>query len=193
MKMKKKLYFPCVVLRPILISIPLALLLAAAIALNNAVDTLLKLYPLIIFSILAIIFTFVYFFRVVSLSKEEIKVIGPFSSKDCSIINEGKTLIITRRRGNRISIDLFGNNGVNADLDWLKNEQTVRDIYLFKSKVVGGTSSIIRILRYLGIDEADASEIAASDEYAKEYADYTVSVSSLEEMKEIRIKFTNTL
>ncbi len=193
MKMKKKLYFPCVVLRPILISIPLALLLAAAIALNNAVDTLLKLYPLIIFSILAMIFTFVYFFRVVSLSKEEIKVIGPFSSKDCSIINEGKTLIITRRRGNRISIDLFGNNGVNADLDWLKNEQTVRDIYLFKSKVVGGTNSIIRILRYLGIDEADASEIAASDEYAKEYADYTVSVSSPEEMKEIRIKFTNTL
>ena len=191
--MKKKLYFPCVVLRPILISIPLALLLAAAIALNNAVDTLLKLYPLIIFSILAIIFTFVYFFRVVSLSKEEIKVIGPFSSKDCSIINEGKTLIITRRRGNRISIDLFGNNGVNADLDWLKNEQTVRDIYLFKSKVVGGTNSIIRILRYLGIDETDAAEIAASDEYAKEYADYTVSVSSPEEMKEIKIKFTNTL
>jgi len=191
--MKKKLYFPCVVLRPILISIPLALLLAAAIALNNAVDTLLKLYPLIIFSILAIIFTFVYFFRVVSLSKEEIKIIGPFSSKDCSIINEGKTLIITRRRGNRISIDLFGNNGVNADLDWLKNEQTVRDIYLFKSKVVGGTSSIIRILRYLGIDETDAAEIAASDEYSKEYADYTVSVSSPEEMKEIRIKFTNTL
>ena len=191
--MKKKLYFPCVVLRPILISIPLALLLAAAIALNNAVDTLLKLYPLIIFSILAIIFTFVYFFRVVSLSKEEIKVIGPFSSKDCSIINEGKTLIITRRRGNRISIDLFGNNGVNADLDWLKNEQTVRDIYLFKSKVVGGTNSIIRILRYLGINETDAAEIAASDEYAKEYADYTVSVSSPEEMKEIKIKFTNTL
>ena len=191
--MKKKLYFPCVVLRPILISTPLALLLAAAIALNNAVDTLLKLYPLIIFSILAIIFTFVYFFRVVSLSKEEIKIIGPFSSKDCSIINEGKTLIITRRHGNRISIDLFGNNGVNADLDWLKNEQTVRDIYLFKSKVVGGTNSIIRILRYLGIDKTDAAEIAASDEYAKEYADYTVSVSSPEEMKEIKIKFTNTL
>lgn len=191
--MKKKLYFPCVILRPILVSIPLALLLAAAITLNTAVDTLLKLYPLIVFSALAIVFTFVYFFRVITLSKEEIKVIGPFSSKDSSIINEGKTLIITKRSGHRISIDLFGNNGVNAELDWLKNEQVVHDIYLFKSNVIGGTGAILNILLYFGIDKSDAKNIVSSSECSKEYADYTVSVSSPDGIQEIRIKFTNTL
>jgi hypothetical protein len=102
-------------------------------------------------------------------------------------------LIITKRRGHRISIDLFGNNGVNAELDWLKNEQTVHDIYLFKSNVIGGTGAILNILLYFGIDESDAKNIVSSSECSKEYADYTVSVSSPDEIQEIRIKFTNTL
>ena len=119
--------------------------------------------------------------------------IGPFSSKDSSVINEGKTLIITRRSVGRISIDLFGNNGVNADLDWLKNVQTIRDIYLFKSNVVGGTNAIKRILLFFGISAKDAEAFLSSKEAYKEYPDYTVSVSCPEDKREIRIKFTNTI
>ena len=102
-------------------------------------------------------------------------------------------MIITKRRGHRISIDLFGNNGVNADLDWLKNEQAVHDIYLFKSNVVGGAGEITSILLYFGIDKTDANDIVSSPECSKKYADYTVSVSSPDGIQEIRIKFTNTL
>ena len=92
--MKKCLYFPRTILRPILVSIPPAIVLASAIILNDSVKTPEKLFPLMIFSGLAIAFSFVFFFRVVKLTKEEIKMIGPFSSKDSSVINEGKTLII---------------------------------------------------------------------------------------------------
>ena len=191
--MKKSLYFTRTVLRPILVSIPPAIVLASAIILNDSVKASGKLFPLMIFAGLAIAFSFVFFFRVVKLTKEEIKMIGPFSSKDNSVINEGKTLIITRRSVGRISIDLFGNNGVNADLDWLKNVQTVRDIYLFKSNVVGGANAIKRILLFFGISAEDAEAFLSSKEAYKEYPDYTVSVSCPEDEGEIRIKFTNTI
>ena len=191
--MKKSLYFPRTILRPIFISIPAIIVLIASIVLNHLVNSPVRLYPLMIFSGLTVAFTFVYFFRVVVLTTEEIKMIGPFSSKDSSIINEGKTLIITRRSVGRISIDLYGNNGVNADLDWLRNERTIRDIYLFKSKVVGGTNAVKRILLFFGISEIDANELLSTNEAYKEYPEYTVSVSSVEGKQEIRIRFTITI
>ena len=191
--MKKCLYFPRTILRPIFISIPPAIILIASIILNDWVKSPGGLIPLIIFSGLIIAFTFVFFFRVVTLSTDEIKMIGPFSSKDSSVINEGKTLIITRRSAGRISIDLYGNNGVNADLDWLRDVRTVRDIYLFKSNVVGGVGAIKRILLFFGISEEDAETLISSKDIYKEYPDYTVSISCVEDAQEIRIKFTNTI
>ena len=191
--MKKCLYFPRTILRPIIISIPPAIVLIASIIMNGFVKSPGGLYPLIISSGLVIAFTFVFFFRVVTLSTDEIKMIGPFSSKDSSVINEGKTLIITRRSFGRISIDLYGNNGVNADLDWLRDVRTVRDIYLFKSNVVGGTSAIRRTLLFFGISPEDAEMLISSKETHKEFPDYTVSVSCSEGSQEIRIKFTNTI
>ena len=119
--------------------------------------------------------------------------IGPFSSKDSSVINEGKTLIITRRSAGRISLDLYGNNGVNADLDWLRDVHTIRDIYLFKSNVVGGAGAIKSILLFFGISKEDADSLVSAREAYKEYPDYTVSVSSPDEKQELRIKFTNTI
>ena len=109
------------------------------------------------------------------------------------MINEGKTLIITRRSSGRISIDLYGNNGVNADLDWLRDVRTVRDIYLFKSNVVGGVGTIQRILLFFGISDEDAEMLISSKDTYKEFPDYTVSVSCPEGNQEIRIKFTNTI
>ena len=109
------------------------------------------------------------------------------------MINEGKTLIITRRSVGRISIDLYGNNGVNADLDWLRDVRTVRDIYLFKSNVVGGAGAIKRILLFFGISEEDTEMIVSSRNIYNEFPDYTVSVSSPDDAQEIRIKFTNTI
>ena len=191
--MKKHLYFPRTVLRPILISIPPAIALIASIILNDLVKAPGGLYPLIVFSSLLILFTFVFFFRAVLLSKEEIKMIGPFSSKDSSVINEGKTLIITRRSAGRISLDLYGNNGVNADLDWLRDVHTIRDIYLFKSNVVGGAGAIKSILLFFGISKEDADSLVSAREAYKEYPDYIVSVSCPDEKQELRIKFTNTI
>ena len=191
--MKKLLILPNTIFRPILVSIPLLFIFVSAIRMNDAVQTFGKLYPLIIFSGLAVVFTFVFFFRPVILSHDEIKSIGPFSSRDKAIINMDKTLILTERGSGLISIDLFGNDGMNADLDWLKGENVLHDTYLFKSKVVGGVHTMKKILLFFGADEALADEILSADAIERETYGMQISSSKIEENKEIRIKFTANL
>lgn len=191
--MKKFLFFPNTIFRPIIVSFPLVFLFVMAIRLNPAVDSPGKLYPLIIFSGLAVIFTFVFFFRPVILSRDEIKSIGPFSSQDKAIINDGKTLIITERKGGLVSIDLYGNDGINADLDWLKNEAVAHDTYLFKSRVLGGVAAMKRILLLYGIDNDLTDAIIACDNTEKAVSGLIISLSKQEFGKEMRIKFTETL
>ena len=191
--MKKILVFPNTIWRPFWVALPLAFLLVVSIRMNPEVDTPGRLYPLMIFSAAAIIFTFVFYFRPVILSRDEIKSIGPFSSRDKAVINKGKTLILTERDRGMLSIDLYGNDGTNADLDWLKGEDTAHDTYLFKSKVLGGISTMKSILLFFGSDERSADDILAADSKEIELYGMIVTATTADEKKEIRIKFTETL
>jgi len=191
--MKKNLIFPCTVLRPFIVALPMVAILIAAIWLNGTVDTILRLYPLIAVSAFGIIFTFVYFFKIITLSKDEVKYVGVFSSRDSAVINEGKTIILTKKKRGRIRIDLFGNNGKNAELDWLKNDQTVRDIYLFRGKALGGNSAIKRTLEFFNVPAEDIIEFLSVDTLAKEYDDCTVNTELADGEKQIKIKLKKTL
>ncbi len=190
--MKKQIFFPCTILRPFLVSIPLVLVMAAAIRLNDAVDTLMKLYPLIIACGAAIVFTFVYFFRAILVSKDEVRYIGAFSSRDSAVINEGKTLIFTLKNKNKIAIDLYGNDGVNAELDWLRGE-TVHDTYLFRGKAVGGVGALSSVLRFFELPSEDIDRLLDSEELTLEYDDYTVKIGESSGERELRITFKKTL
>ena len=190
--MKKSLFLPSNFLRPFLVSLPMAALLCGAIIMNDTVDTLLGLYPLIVACILGIIFTFVYFFKAVIITKDEIKYVGPFSSRDSAIINEGKTLIITELPHGRLAVSIYGNDGVNASLDWLKSETAVRDVYLFKGKAIGGALAIKSVLRFFSVCDEDLS-LLISEEVTLERDDYTLSSANTENGREIRIKFKKTI
>ena len=190
--MKKKLFFPCTILRPFLVAAPLVLVMAAAIRLNDAVDTLVKLYPLIIACGAGIIFTFIYFFRGITVSKDEVRYIGVFSSRDSAVINEGKTLILTLKAKNKVAIDLYGNNGVNAELDWLRGE-AVRDTYLFRGKAIGGVGAVCSVLRFFGLPDEHIDRLLESEELTLEYEDYTVKIGEANGERELRITFKKTL
>ena len=189
--MKKSLFLPSNFLRPFLVALPMAALLCGAIIMNDTVDTPMRLYPLIVVCALGIIFTFVYFFKAVVITKDEVKYVGPFSSRDSAIINEGKTLIITKLAHGKLAISLYGNDGVNASLDWLKSE-TVRDVYLFKGKVIGGALAIKSVLRFFSVCDEDLS-LLISEEVTLERDDYTLSSANTENGREVKIKFKKTL
>ncbi len=177
-----------------LTSIPLFVLLILSIIFNGYSDTLLKLYPLIIVSALAIIFIFLYLIRVIVITTDEIKIVGLFSSKDRAIINKDKTLIISQRKGKRLKVILFGNDGRRPSLDWAnKDDFTPVDINLFKEIGYGGDRTIKRMLKYFEIDDAVANALISKKEYSVDLPLYRVSKTTSDKKFEYRIKFLETI
>ena len=182
-------------LRAYWVLVPMSTLLMLCFDFNESANGLLKLYPLILFCIGAIIFTFVYLFRFISISYSEIKYIGPFTSRDSATVNAGKTLVIDLLEKKRVSIQLWGNEGYNPEIKWLINEDgEIDDICLFRGKVYGGESVAINLLVYFGVTEnEDIDKILSEDGFVKSYENVTVKSLTELEHKQIRIKFDKTV
>ena len=190
----KPIYIFASRLRALWVLLPMSIVLTIALRVNNGAEGSLKLYPLIIFSIGSIIFTFVYYFRFVAISFSEIKYIGRFSSRDSASINEGKTLVIELMEKSRISIRLYGNEGYNPEIKWLTNEKGESgDICLFRGRVYGGSGIASRILTHLGVDTADVGTILDTDGFKRTYENVSVSTLTENEHKLIKIRFDKTV
>ena len=154
--MKKLLFLST---KPILfwVEVPPIILLIPTVIFNDSVKTLMHLYPLMIaLSALVVFFAF-YLFRAVSISKKEIKCIGPFSSKELAKIKEGRTLLITAVKKRRLKLELFGRNddGEGA-YEWLKNEDP-SEINLFRATINGGARTAKKIIAYFENDKTTIS------------------------------------
>ncbi len=145
-------------LRYFWIVLPMTGMLSAALILNKYAEGLLKLYPLIVFLSGCIIFTFVYLFRVVGLGYDEVRTIGLFSSREHVMINKDRTLVLTLMKKRRIKIELFGNDNILAQLDWLcaNEDGSIPDINLFRTRAIGSKGSVIGILKFYGVPSKDA-------------------------------------
>ena len=183
----KPIYFFSTRLRTYWVLAPMVILLNLCIKFNDATDNAIKLYPLIVCSVLAIAFTILYLFRVIELSYSSISYIGPFSSKDSVTITEGKTLVIDMLDRKKIAIKLYGNEGYNPDIKWLQNDDgTIPDICLFRGKTYGDRAPVIRILKYFDVDAHDFDDIFSKDGFEKSYEN--VTVTSLTELEHRQIK-----
>lgn len=173
--------------------LPISLVLTLSVRYNDSTTNLLKLYPLIIFSACAIIFTFIFLFRFVKISYSEIKYIGRFTTRDSATINEGKTLVIEFLEKKRISIRLYGNEGYNPEIKWLTDSDGESgDICLFRSKVYH--LDTIALLDYFGVhDNADIDAILGENNFTKKYDNVTVSTLTENEHKKINIRFDKTV
>ncbi|MBQ7343813.1 MAG: hypothetical protein IJW53_03495 [Clostridia bacterium] len=191
----KAVYIYASRLRAFWVLVPMSMLLMLSISFNDTVDGAIKLYPLILFSIGAIIFTFVYLFRFISVSYSEIKYIGRFTSRDSATVNAGKTLVIDILEKKRVSVRLFGNEGYNPEIKWLTNEDGEDgDVCLFRGKAYGGESVAISLLRYFGVEDyADLDAILSEDGFVKSYENVTVRSLTELEHRQIRIKFDKTV
>jgi len=189
----KKTYISATPPLMLLTTLPLIAVLVLSIIFNDSVDKIPKLYPLIIVSALGIIFTLIYLLRFIVISNEEIKMVGLFSSKDKSIINKNKTLILTVREKGRLIVTLYGNDGARPALDWAQGEDYEPiDINLFREKAEGKERSAKRVLKYFDVPKEDIDEIFRSDSFKKDYDSFTVSLEKGEDFRAVKIKFTKT-
>ena len=160
----KKIYAFSTRLRVYWVLVPFIFLLVISIIHNESTGGAMKLYPLISLCSLGIIFTLVFLFRMVEISYSEIRHIGIFSQRDRVIITEGKKIILRRLAGGMVLIQLVGNNGRHAELDWLKNSnEPVRDIVMFSAKTAGGSLIMRRILKYFDADEECLNTVGEDD------------------------------
>lgn len=189
--MKKKYLF-CTKIWFYLTEIPLIFFLFVACQYNFASDKPWQFLPLIIILGCVIVFIGIYFFRMISVSYEQIRYHGLFSSRDSAIINKDKTLIITMKRSSYIGIALWGNDGKPPMFDGLRDEGAI-DIYLFRGRAVGGRRTVKSLLRYFGISESDIEASFANESYTADTSDVTLAVTHTEDVREFRIKFNRTV
>ena len=189
--MKKKYLF-CTKAWLYLCEIPLAVLLALAFYYNPSIETNFKLIPLIIVLICTMIFFFVYFFRIIVISFEEVRSRGPFSSRDSAVINKDKTLILTMLSYSNLKVELYGNDGLPPMIEGLKGEPSI-DIYLFRGRAIGGKRRVSSILRYFGVSESDIKDALSQDTFTGEYEFVSLTAEKREDIRELRLKFKETV
>ncbi len=189
--MKKKHLF-CTKIWFYLTEIPLLLILYIACYVNFTSDNPWQFIPMIIILTGIIAFIGIYFFRAITVSYEEIRYHGLFSSHDSAIINKDKTLIITMYKHSRLGVCLYGNDGKPPLFDGLRDEGSI-DIFLFRGRAVGGKRTVKSLLRYFGISEGDIALSFDRREHSSETDIVTLEARICEDIKEFRIKFKETL
>lgn len=190
----KPIYIFASRLRAFWVLIPMSVVLTMSLRFNEHADGGVKLYPLIIFSIGAIVFTFIYYFRFIAISYSEIKYIGRFTSRDSATVNEGKTLVVELLEKGRVSIRLYGNEGYNPEIKWLTNEDGEHgDFCLFRGKAYGGLAIAERILLHFGVDADDINTALTDDGYSKSYENVSVSAFIENSHRVINIRFDKTV
>ena len=188
----KPLYIYASRLRAFWVLLPMSVVLTLSVRYNQSVTGLLKLYPLIIFMVGAIVFTFVFLFRFISISYSEVKYIGRFTSRDAVKINEGKSLVIEILEKHRVSIRVYGNEGYNPDIKWLSDGE--KDVCIFRGKVYGAEMIAARILAYFDVSKDDIDTIiTAEDRFRSTYENVSVSSDTVDDHLRITIHFDKTV
>ncbi len=182
-------------MRVYLTEIPIIVLFIITCFYNQYSEELTKLYPLLIFLCAAFVFILVYFFRVISLSFEEVRYHGFYSSRDHADINEGKELIFTLEKRRKLRIELFGNDGKAPELDWINSDGDYKplDIVLFRGKAICGKKRFLSILKYFGVEEEDALSIFEKESFLGEYEFVSLSSEKTEEKTIVKLKMKETV
>ncbi len=189
----KKTFLFCT--KPIffLTEIPPLVLLIIAISQNNQADGFLKLYPLIAVLCICITMIFLYYFRLISISFEEIQTVGVFSSRDHAIIDKGKTLTAVIKPNRHIKIEL-SEKVANSSFSWNQdNNLPLTDMNLYRERAVGGKGAVVRLLRYFSVSREDQNSVFTEEKFEKAYENFILTSGIEDGERRISIEFTQTI
>ena len=180
--------------RALLNLLPSTALMTLSIIFNNKVDTLVKLYPLIIFMGGITVFIALFLFRVIYISNEEIRMLGPFTSRDRAIIKKDTSLVLTLTEKGRVKVELFGEDDGEPVFDWVKEDgRELSPLCLFREKVYGGIPAMRRVLRFLDIGKDDIDRLLTEVECRVSCEGFDVSAVRDETSRILTVRFFETL
>ena len=168
-------------------------LLVLAITHNGEMKTLFKLYPLIIFSSLMIIFIAIYFFRGILVGTAEVRCIGYFSSRDEATIEKNKVLALTVGARGALTVEIFTDGQEGYDMyTWMKDDLP-HEINVFRAKTRGGERAVKRILKIFDIEAEDVEASLTEDRFEKDYGAFILKTRETDKGKSIRLEIKETL
>ncbi len=190
----KTLFLLATRFRAFLIEIPPIILLILTLRFHNEATGLLGFYPLEIFLVLLMAFILVYFFRAITVSYDEIRIHGFFSSKDRVYFKKGQTLVLTLMPRDRVRFEVLGALGDEMVYSWLKKEETQNhDISHFRESAYGGRKTVIKVLKFFGVDAACANNFDNQDGALFENDFICVTTETRNEVLLTKIKFKELL
>ncbi len=188
----KTLFFFGTKLYVYLIELPFIYLLILTLNHNSKTEGAFKLYPLIVFSILAMIFIAVYFFNAVTLNRVKIRQIGLFSSRDKVMINKGKSLVITYLSYNKLRLEIYDFQEFPS-LNISREDFVPTESCIFRERIIGSNRTASKILRYFGATREQVDELIFQNEksFSTKSSDFSTRIH--EDRKQIKIKFNETV
>ena len=146
-------------LRVFLTEIPLLVLLAIVISVHDSAPSIVKFYPLEILIGGVMVFIVIYFFRAIVIKKDEIRMLGRFSSRDRATIEEGKTLVLTLAARKHLTVELYESADSAPALPFA-GEHAGR-INLFRERTLGDKRNVRLVLLCFGLTAEEADAILA--------------------------------
>lgn len=139
-----------------LTEIPVLALLAIVISVHDSAPSIVKFYPLEIVLGGVALLILLFFFRAVQISRDEIREIGRFSSRDKATIEEGKILVFTLARKKHLTVELYERSDAAPALPWAGDVSG--ETNLFRARTRGNIKAVHRTLLCFGVspEEADA-------------------------------------
>ncbi len=189
----KGIFLFCTKLWVYLSELPLIILFMVAIKQNKNVDTPLKLYPLMTVLVLGMIFIFLYYFRVVKINFEEIRMLGLFSGRDRAIIKKDRTLSFTLWPGKKMIVELSGRDEAPA-LDWIDPEDYLgMSVNLFRAKAVGGEKTLKHCLMYFEVPTSDMESIFSDSDITFDYESLKLTATTVNEHRCVSLDFKESI
>ena len=196
----KSIYLFATRLRTLWVFLPPILLLIPTIIYNDTSNAQLfilmnanvKLYPLMVVLISIIIFMTVYFFRIITVGLEEIRCIGPFSSKERVMLKKERSLVLTLKKHGRILVEVFGTCADNDTYSWLTKEDFT-DINLFRAMANGKEKTAKKILRFFGVENEDIEKSLTDEGTISDAKDFRLSSKIVEGRRKITLYFKETI
>ncbi len=173
--------------------IPPAALTALAIIFNDSVETFPKLYPLIIVMAAITVFIAVFLLRVLYVSTEDVRMIGPFSSRDRALIKKNTEIRLTLQKKGRVKFEFLGEDKGAPVFDWMKTEGQTQGVCIMRETVYGGERAVRRALKIFGIANEAADNLLTKDGYSITVDGVDATSAHSEEERTVTLKITKIL
>lgn len=189
----KGIFLFCTRLSVYLSELPLIILFMVAVKQNQNVDTPVRLYPLMTALIIGMILIFVYYFRILRINFEEIRMFGLFSGRDRVMIKKGRTLTFVLWPRKKMIVELSGRDEAPA-LDWIdEDDYKNMSVNLFRAKAIGNERTLKHCLMYFGIPREDMDRIFSNGDIDIEYDEITFNAKTVNGHRTVCLNFKDTI